>query len=174
MWGGGEFYRATFTEGTFDPCMCDPASISHRVVIMEITNRRPVIVVYRSLSLSGFPRGSERSSERSRGATDKLIARPAEREKKPGHGGGWITMRFEWVWGWASKVDTYPVPSPRIALCMRDEDRIPGSRAKIPPPLVGSPAAHATPTPERSLSFCRHHGRVVVFGRLLALSGYVY
>lgn len=46
-------------------------------------------------------------------------------------------MRFEWVLGWASKVDTYPVPSPRIALCMRDEDRIPGSRAKIPPPPRG-------------------------------------
>jgi len=44
-------------------------------------------------------------------------------------------MRFEWVLGWASKVDTYPVPSPGIALCMRDEDHsIPGSRAKIPPP----------------------------------------
>lgn len=81
MCGKRECYRATFTEGTFDPCMCDPASISHRVVIMEITNRRPVIVVYRSLSLSGFPRGSERSSKRSRGATDKLIARPAERKK---------------------------------------------------------------------------------------------
>lgn len=44
-------------------------------------------------------------------------------------------MRFEWVLGWASKVDTYPVPSPRIALCMLNEDHmdILGSRSKIPP-----------------------------------------
>lgn len=69
VWGGG-YYRATFTEGTFDPCMCDPASISHRVVIMEITNRRPVIVVYRSLSPRDF-RGE--ASDHQKGAVAQPI-----------------------------------------------------------------------------------------------------